>query len=144
MFAQALTLFGIGAVGTVFWVVSPEVSAVYYGKELGWPSLAVGGLIATAQAPVYLGIFLGGDRLVGRWRWLATKVERTRTRFERHLHSRYLGLTLVAAILGVPPVLAMCALAGPFGVKARHLMPVVVFGRLIRFTTLAGTGGLFS
>lgn len=142
--SEALALAGIAMVGTVFWVVSPEVSAVYYAKELGWPALGVGVVVAAAQLPVYFCVYLGGERLVARWAWLRRQVVRARARHERRMARNYLGLTAVAAVLGVPPVLVMCALGGPFGVNPRHLLPVVALGRLVRFTTLAGTGGLLT
>ena len=137
---EVLTLMGIGFVGTIIWPISPEASAVFYGSQLGWSALAVGLTVAVAQLPAYALLYFGGERLVGRWKWLARKVSRTKERLDGQVSGSYLVLTGVGAIFGIPPVIAMCALGSGFEVSARTLMPVVFLGRIVRFSTLAGGG----
>lgn len=134
-------LMGIALVGTVFWVVSPEVSAAYYGSELGWSPLLVGVTVAAAQAPVYTLVYFGGERLAGRWRWLGRQIERARRRLSGRGVRGFLAVSAVAAVTGLPPVIAMCAMGAAWGVPARMLLPVVVAGRVVRFTALAGAAG---
>lgn len=137
---ESLTLAGIAFVGTTLWVVSPEVSSVFYGSSLGWPPLAVGVVCAVGQGPAYGIYYVGGARLVARWRWLGVKVSRTRDRLGDRLERHYLLLTALASLTGMPPVIAMCALGAGFGVRPWALFPVVVTGRLIRFSLLAAGG----
>ena len=54
-----------------------------------------------------------------------------------------MAVTAMAAMLGVPPVIAMCAMAAAFDVRLTRLLPVVVAGRVLRFTALA-SGGTFT
>ena len=123
-------------------MVSPEVSAVYYGAELGWHPLAVGAVVAAGQGPMYVLLYLGGERWVLRWKRLARMVARTRDRHAAHLERNYMALTAVAAMLGVPPVIAMCAMAAAFDVRLARLLPVVVACRVLRFTLLASGGAV--
>ncbi len=119
------------------------MSAIYYGAELGWHPLAVGAVVAAGQGPMYVLLYLGGDRWILRWKRLARMVERTRTRHAAHLERNYMAVTAMAAMLGVPPVIAMCAMAAAFDVRLTRLLPVVVAGRVLRFTALA-SGGTFT
>jgi len=138
---ESLTLAGIAFVGSTLWVVSPELSSVYYGSNLGWHPLAVGAICAVGQGPAYAIYYVGGAGLVARWRWLGAKVERTRARLGRRLERHYLLLTALASLTGMPPVIAMCALGAGFGVRPRALFPVVLAGRFVRFSLLAAGGG---
>lgn len=138
MLLEVLALLGIAFVGSVFWIISPEASAMYYGGKLGWHPLAVGGVVALGQSPMYVLLYFGGERWAMRWNWLARVVRRTRQRFETRMERRYTLLTGLGALFGVPPVIAMCALASAFGVPAIRVIPLVVLCRVIRFSVLAG------
>ena len=140
MFLEALALLGIAFVGSVFWVISPEASSVYYGAKLGWHPLAVGGLVALGQGPMYVLLYYGGERWAMRWKWLARVVARTRRRFQSRMERNYMVLTAAGAVTGVPPVIAMCALASAFDVRFARILPLVIVCRVIRFTVLASGG----
>jgi membrane protein YqaA with SNARE-associated domain len=139
---QSLSLLGVAFVGTVFWVVSPEAAAIYYGAELGWNPLLVGATIAVGQIGMYAILYHGGEVMVQRWRWLHGKVMATRTRFLHHMERNYLILAGVGSTTGIPPIVALMALASGFGIPARAMLPVTIVGRTIRFTTLAAAGEL--
>ncbi len=132
-------MYGIGLVGSIVWVLNPEVSAVLYGDR-GWHPLLVGLLIGAGQCTTYTGLYFGGEVLARRWKWLRDNIERTRTRYERHLERGYLTVMLFSAIIGVPPPLMVAGLAGGFGIAWRHVMPVALLGRIIRLGVLAAVG----
>jgi membrane protein YqaA with SNARE-associated domain len=144
MLVEALALLGIAFVGSVFWLVSPEASSVYYGAKLGWHPLAVGALVAAGQAPMYVMLYYGGERWAMRWKWLARVVARTRRRYQARMERSYMVLTAVGAVTGLPPVIAMCALASAFDIRFARLFPVVVLCRVLRFTVLASGGWAFT
>lgn len=136
-----LALLGISFVGSVIWVVNTEASAIYYGGELGYSPWLVGAVCAVGQCTAYVFFYYGGEKLIGRWRWLAGKVAKVRARFDpARVGKGYLITTFVAAIVGLPPAVGMVALASGFGVQLRALLPIAFVGRYIRFTVLAFAG----
>ena len=135
-----LTLFGISFVGSVFWVMNAEMAAVYYAGELGYSPALVGSICASGQTMMYILLYYGGGWLATRWRWLRRKVERVRQKYGKKLETRYLYLSFLAGIFGVPPVLAMAVLAPGFGVRGPSFFGVLFAGRTIRFTLLAWMG----
>ncbi|RME70726.1 MAG: hypothetical protein D6776_11255 [Planctomycetota bacterium] len=140
MVLEALTLLGIGFIGTLVWVVSTEAAAIYYGVTLGWPALLVGGIAALGQCAMYALLFLFGERLLRRWRWLALQVRRAQRRWGPRLEVGYLGTSAVASVFGLPPALAPPVLAPSFEVPLVRLLPVMFAGRCVRFTVLALAG----
>lgn len=137
---EGLALLAISFVGSTLWVFNAEATAAVYGAQMDWPPLAVGVVAATGQACAYVLFYLGGDALVERWGWLHDKVARTRRRFRDHLERRYLILTGVSALVGLPPVVAVAALAPGFGIPLHHLLAVAFTLRVVRFSTLAWLG----
>lgn len=140
MILQVLTLMGVGFVGSVFWVISPEAAAIYYGSELGWNPVAVGGVVAIAQAGMYVLLYHFGHVLLTRWGWLARQIDRTRGRYQTHLDRNYLILSLAGATTGIPPIVALATLASGFDIPLRKFLPVTMLGRVIRFSVLAAVG----
>ena len=132
-----LSLIGLSFVGAIFWVLNVETAAVYYGGELGWHPLAVGLTAAFGQNLNYIFLYKGGDALIHRWTWLGIKVEATKQRFSKQLDTSYLWLTAVAALFGIPPLVAMVALASGFNKSLRAILLVTFPIRTLRFTILA-------
>jgi hypothetical protein len=132
-----LSLIGIAFIGSVFWVLNVEAAAIYYGGELAWNPVAVGLTAALGQNLMYIILYKGGDELIHRWQWLGARVEKTRQRFSGHLTSRYLWITAVAALLGIPPVVAMVALASGFNLSMKAILAITYPIRTLRFTILA-------
>ncbi len=135
-----LALVGIGFVGTVLWFINTEATAVVYHVELGWNPVLIATVLSLSQNGMYVFLYHGGGRMVERWRWLGKRVERARVRYARMLEKAYLPSTFVAAIFGLPPVLAMVTLAQGFGYRRRQIFPLTLVGRFIRFFTLAMIG----
>ncbi len=138
---ETLALLGISFVGSVFWVVSPELSSVYYGAELGWHPLAVGALVSLGQGPMWALLYFGGERWALRWKRLERAVQRTRERFQDRMERNYIGMVALGAVFGLPPLIALSALAAAFDVRLIRLLPVALLGRMVRFSILA-SGGL--
>ena len=137
---ELMTLFGVAVIGSFFWLVSPELTSAYYGADLGWNPIWVGLVCATGQCCVYVFLYRGGSVLVGRWKSLANLVGRTRARFEKNLEERYLVMTALAGLTGIPPVIVMVALASGFKVALSRILLVTFVCRGIRFGTLAALG----
>ena len=137
---ELLTLFGVAIVGSFFWLVSPEVMSAVYGAEGRWSPVVIGLVCSTAQCCVYIFLYRGGETLVQRWQWLNRMVARTRKRFARGLEERYLGLVVLGALFGIPPIVVLVALASGFQVRMPRLLAVAFVGRAIRFGGLAALG----
>lgn len=135
--ADALLLLAVSFVGQIVWILSPEAMAILYGRQISPP--LVGLLCATGQLPMHLLLYAGGARILPRLPFMARTIERTRTRLSASARP-YLATTFVSAIIGLPPIVAMTALAAGFGIGPRRLLAVTYAGRLIRFTTLAAGG----
>jgi membrane protein YqaA with SNARE-associated domain len=115
---------------------SPEGLAVYYVRDLHWSVLAVAVLSAVGQCTSYWLLYLFGEFLVQRWRWLRQQVTRTRERYAFHLERRFLTVTTFSAVIGVPPAIATSTLAPGFEIPLRHLMPILLGGRVVRLVVL--------
>lgn len=137
---EALTLFAICCVGTLVPLLNPEVSAVLYGKELGWNPALVGLVGAAGQSATYLFLYLLGGRILPRFRGLAALVERTRLRYHTHLARRFGLVAALAGTVGIPPASAVSALAPGFGIGVRFVLPLLFVGRALRLGLLAAFG----
>jgi|GEM_PF-1784329 len=136
---EILLLLPIGFVGSVFWFVSAEGSAMYYGSQGYHPAL-VGFLAALGQCTMYIILYHGGVRLVDRWQWLAKKVAVLHERYQQRLTKGYLSVSGIASISGIPPLVALMTLGSAFGARFWHLWPIALTGRTVRFTILAAVG----
>ena len=137
---EALLLIGYSVIGAIFWVINVESLAILYGATRGWNPLLVGVLLATGQNITYVALYFGGDQLIHRWDWLGTRVKKVFDRFGDNLRQRFLGVTALAGLTGLPPAVAMPALAPGAGVKLISVISVTFTTRVIRFTILAWFG----
>ncbi len=137
---EILSIIGLSFVGAVFWVISTEGLAMYYGGALGWHPVWIGLLCSLGQNANYVCFYFGGKTLVERWRWLAAKVAFVEKRYHHSLQKGYLITTGFSAVFGVPPVIAMAALASGFHIRLQHFLAVSLAGRWLRFTILAWSG----
>ncbi len=136
---ELISLFVTSIIGAVFWVISTEVQASAYGA-MGWNPLLVGLVCSAGQNVTYVVLYLGGERLMGRWSWLATRVHRVREQHGERLRRSYLAMTIVGGLTGIPPIVAMVALAPGFNVRLRTVLAITLPARFIRFTILAVAG----
>lgn len=137
---ELVSLFGISFVSGVFWVCNAETTSAYYVAELGWHPLTVALVCTAGQATLYALLFRGGAWLTPRWGWLARLVMRIRASHGARLEKRYLSTSVVAALIGVPPLAAMATLAQGFSVPLHRFLPVATFVRFLRFLLFAIAG----
>jgi len=140
MILEALSLVGVSFLGTVVWVLSPEATAMLYGSQDRMPAVVVGGLCALGQGSMLALLYYMGGELTERWAWMRKKVERTRNRFEKQLNRSFLWMSVSAGIVGIPPAIAISALAKGFGMRLFPFLFCIVAGRFARFTFLAASG----
>ena len=134
------SLFGIAFVSGVFWVCNAETTSAYYVAELGWNPLVVALVCTAGQAAVYTILFRGGGWLIVRWGWLNRLVVRIRASHGSRLEKRYLTTSVVAALIGVPPLAAMAVLGPGFAVPIRRFLAVATGVRFLRFLAVALAG----
>jgi membrane protein YqaA with SNARE-associated domain len=130
-----LALLALSALSTVVPGL-PEGTAVVYVEKYHWDRLPVATLCAAGQCLAFAVFYVGGEQLVSRWKRLHREVERVRARFTLHLEERFLGLTALAAVFGIPPAVGMAALGSAFHVPLRSLLSVLFVGRVARFLVL--------
>jgi len=135
-----LSLLAFSFAGGIIWAFNVETAAMVCGARSGWHPLLVGFACAGGQSAAYVFLFFGGDWLLGRWCWGRRQVERTRARYGSRLESSFLIFTVPAALLGIPPMTGMAALAGGFKVRLVPMISIAFSLRLVRFTILASAG----
>lgn len=137
---EALTLFVTCFIGTIFVPGSPEASALWYSGKLGWHPLAVGLVGAAGQTTCYAILYVGGDQLLGRWKFLQRQVDRMRVRFQARLDRSYLLMTALAGSVGVPPAVGIAALASSMRMGFVGVMAVLFVARVARISIVAAFG----
>lgn len=135
-----LSLLAFSFAGGIVWIFNVESAAVLYGGKSAWHPLAVGLTCAAGQTLAYTFLFYCGDWLYAHWRWAGRKIERTRLKYGERLSKSFLTLTAPAALVGLPPMTAMAALAGSFQVRPLPLLAIAFSLRVVRFTLLAAVG----
>jgi hypothetical protein len=134
---NALALWGVGFVGTVFWLLSPEAAAAVAASSGGWHPLVVGPLVAVGQSSAHVALYYGGEQLRRRWRWFDQKCERARVRHGRWLARGTVPLGCASGLIGIPPSSVTTALAPGLGLSGRLLLPLLLAMRVLRITTVA-------
>jgi hypothetical protein len=134
---DALALWGVGTVGTVFWFLSPEAAVVLSVTQRHWNPLLAGGVAALGQATAHLMLYLGGDQLRRRWRWFDGQCERARARHGRWLTRGLVPLGLASGLVGIPPSSVTAALAPGLGLSGRLLLPLLFVSRIVRLSAVA-------
>jgi len=135
-----LSLLAFSFAGGIVWLFNVESAAVVYGNQSGWHPLTVGLTCAAGQTLAYTFLFYCGDWLYSRWRWAGKQVAKTRAKYGDRLGRSFLTLTAPAALIGLPPMTAMAALAGGFQVRLLPLVAIAFSLRFVRFTLLAAMG----
>tara|TARA_B100000579_G_scaffold281547_1_gene233096 strand:- start:404 stop:907 length:504 start_codon:yes stop_codon:yes gene_type:complete len=140
MILEALSLVGICFIGTIVWVFSPEATAVLYGSQERMPALVVGALCTLGQCSMFALLYFLGGELTERWSWMKKNVDKTKTRFADQLERSFLTMSVSAGVIGIPPAIAISALAKGFGLRLLPFLSCIAIGRFGRFTLLAAGG----
>lgn len=135
-----LTLLCISFAGGIVWLFNVEATAVLYAGVGGHNPVLVGLTCAVGQSLAYTFLFFAGTWFFERWRWGKRQLERTRARYGERLRQSFLALTAPAALVGLPPMTAMAALAGGFQVRFVHMISIALSLRIVRFLALAFAG----
>ncbi len=140
MLLKLLSLAGMCFLGGAVWIFNAEATVIVYGAEFGFNPFLVGLVAATAQCAMYVVLYFTGAWIIRHWRWLGKKIEKARDKFASHLEKRYLVATAPAALIGIPPMTAMAALATGFQIRLLPMLTVAFIFRVARFTFLAALG----
>jgi hypothetical protein len=132
-----LALYGVSLVGTVLWIVNPEVAAALCVSRGGLPPIEVGIVAAAGQLTAALLLYGGGDQLRRRWRRFDELCARVRQKTGDRLARSTPVVLVTSGLLGVPPVAATATLAAGLGVSAARLFPILFAMRVIRFTAVS-------
>jgi membrane protein YqaA with SNARE-associated domain len=135
-----ISLLFLSFAGGIVWVFNVEAAAMLYGAAGGWNPVLVGVTCALGQSLAYTLLFFAGDRLLRRWGWGRRQVERALARYGERLAHSFLALTVPAALVGLPPMTGMAALAGGFRVRFAPLIGIALTLRTVRFVVLAAAG----
>jgi hypothetical protein len=132
-----LALYGVSLVGTVVWIVNPEVAAALCVSRRGLPPIEVGIVAAVGQMTAVLLLYGFGDQLRRRWRRFDELCARVRLRTGDRLARSTLVVLVTSGLLGFPPVSATATLAAGLRVSVARLFPILFAMRVIRFTAVS-------
>ena len=141
MLVEAASLFGLALVAAMAGILPVWATCIYYTAQLGWSPVLVGVVAATGQCVGYVVLYTAGTGLMAVWPRLARKVEAAREQTLHRLRAGFLPTTACAAVFGVPPMVAVAAIAPAFEIGLLPLVGVAFPGRFIRFAVAAGAGG---
>jgi hypothetical protein len=134
-----LSLLLLSIAGGVVWLFNVEAAAILYGSN-GYHPVLVGLTCAVGQSIAYTLLYFGGDWLLGRWGWWRRGLERMRARWGERLKKGFLGATATAALIGLPPMTGMAAIAASFEVRYSRMIAIALSLRTLRFIILAAAG----
>ncbi len=121
-------------------VINAEATLMIAASIFAADPMLAGAAAAFGQAFLLIFLYRYGGGLALRWRWLQRQTDKARRRYEARLEKRFLLFGASAALLGVPPLLAMAVLAPSFGARASHFVAVAVPLRFVRFWFVAALG----
>lgn len=133
MLLELLTLFFISVVGTIFWLLNAELSAAIYVTQLGYSPIVVGAVCGLGQGTTYSLLYFFGEKLAEHWKGFRVQLQKTTKRFGNRLMRTFPVFGLVGGMIGLPPAMALAALASGLGVSYRASIPAIIAGRLVRF-----------
>ncbi len=125
----------------IIFVINSEGWAAFVGLTGARPWAGVALALALGQTVCFSALYFGGHKLVAR----LPKVQRRLERFdaERYRPLVYVWISL-AALIGLPPMIAMSALASGLGVSFPALFGLALAGRFARFSLLAALPSMFT
>jgi membrane protein YqaA with SNARE-associated domain len=130
------TLFGIAALGTLFWLASPEAAVALFASKQQWNPVVIAAVAASGQAVSVTLLFLFGSELRRRWRWFDRQCERVRTRFGNRMARNAVVASAVSGLLGLPPLSVAATLAPGLAPRPAPLLPLMIGMRFVRFVVL--------
>ncbi|MGC6416593.1 MAG: hypothetical protein ACON3Z_05735 [Bradymonadia bacterium] len=134
-----LIIAAVAIVSPVLALAEPIAVLAGLSSKVSWLGVVLA--LAIGQSIGFCLMYVFGEHIVARWRWLARKFERVNVLEYQHRRTFF---TSAAALFGMPPLTAL-ALAGPlYEPRFIRFMSVVFGGRLIRFLVFGGAATLFA
>jgi len=135
-----LAVLAVSFVSALFPLVNAEAFLAWVAAQNGAPLVAAAAVAAVGQVAGKLIWYFAGLRTVES-EWMRKKLaksrrEQTLARWQARTHDRpWAAGTLVfaAAFVGLPPYLAVAAVAGLLGVGLRLFLVTGLIGRFLRF-----------
>ena len=121
-------------------IVNAEATVMLAASVFAMEPMFAGAAAAFGQAFLLLFLYRYGGGLALKWKWLQKKTDKARRRYEAGLEKRFLFFGASAALVGVPPVLAMAVLAPSFDARASHFIAIAIPLRFVRFWFVAALG----
>lgn len=121
-------------------VINAEATVMIAASVFATEPMLAGAAAACGQAFLLLFLYRYGGGLALRWTWLQKKTDKARRRYQARLQERFLLFGAGAALIGVPPLLAMAVLAPSFDTRASHFVAIAVPLRFLRFWLFAALG----
>ena len=111
LWKEAITLYLTGVVSGLFSLINSEAATVLAVVKYDTPAWLAALACASGQTTMYLLLYQFGELLIKKWVWFHDQIERAKTRYADHLDRNVVVLTAIGALLGVPPLFLMAALA---------------------------------
>jgi hypothetical protein len=134
---SAATLFGLTALGTVFWLASPEAAVALFASRRDWNPVLIGLVAAGGQAVSLTLLFLFGEQLRRRWRWFDGKCERVRARLGDRMARSAFVVGSSSGLLGVPPASVSATLAPGLAPRPLPVLLLLIAARVVRLSVVA-------
>ena len=139
-YVWVVVLFVFGVSGAIFWPTNTEAAAASVGGLGLLPFWAIGITCGTGQMITFGLANIFGGTLMERWAWVSKKAHATKKKLGERLDHSYLSLSLLASLIGIPPLWAMVLMGDSFEVNRRKLLTICLIGRIVRFSVLALVG----
>jgi membrane protein YqaA with SNARE-associated domain len=136
---DALLLIWVCFIGTVFVPINPDAAVVIYLTARHRPLLEATALALTGQLAMLALLYLLGDWLRTRSRWLARRCEQVQARWGQRLATGSLPLAATSGFVGIPPSAPTMLLGAALRLPRRFLIVFVVF-RTAWFLSLGWLG----
>lgn len=137
---ELISLLLYSFAGGIVWLFNVEAAATVCGASGEHHPLLVGLTCALGQSLAYTFLFFAGEGLLRRWGWGRRLVQRTLDRYGEKLERGFLRFTVPAALVGLPPMTGMAAIAGGFKVRFVPMISIALTLRFVRFVVLAVAG----
>jgi hypothetical protein len=134
---SAAALFGTAALGTLFWLASPEAAVALFAINRPWNPAVIGLIAGGGQAVSLTLLFLFGGQLRQRWRWFDRQCDRVRARLGDRMARGAVVVASVSGLLGFPPASVTATLAPGLAPRPRPLLPLLIATRVVRLSVIA-------
>ena len=126
-----------------FWIpASTELLCAAVGRRGFSPTLA-GLSCAAGQCTLFTLLFLFGQRISSRWRWLRRRVDSVALTQRKLVERGSFAMTVGGAAIGVPPTVPLFTLAPSLHMRLVPMLMIVFSVRFLRFASICYLGGMY-